>query len=100
MQRLLMLMRHAKSSWKSPAQTDHARPLNKRGRHDAPRVGKRLAQDGWVPDRVVSSDSRRTRETWERMERYFPDARVSFTRALYGGGPTELRAEVARVSAD
>jgi len=100
MQRLLMLMRHAKSSWASPGLADHARPLNKRGRRDAPRVGKRLAKDGWVPDRVVSSDSSRTRETWERMQKYFPEARVRFTRALYAGGPAELRTEVARVSAD
>jgi phosphohistidine phosphatase len=100
MQRCLMLMRHAKSSWTSPGLADHARPLNKRGRRDAPRVGKRLAKDGWVPDHVVSSDSRRTRETWERMQKYFPEARVRFTRALYAGGPAELRTELARVSAD
>src|SRR5262245_42044069 len=100
MQRCLMLMRHAKSSWESPGLADHARPLNKRGRRDAPRVGKRLAKDGWVPDHVVSSDSRRTRETWERMQKYFPGARVRFTRALYAGGPAELRTEVARVSAN
>jgi len=99
MQRLLMLMRHAKSAWRSDGPADHARPLNKRGRRDAPRVGKRLAEQGWVPEHVVASDSRRTRETWERMQKHFPEARVSFTRALYGGGPTELRTEVARLSA-
>jgi len=100
MRRRLMIMRHAKSSWKVQVPTDHERPLNKRGRRDAARVGKRLAQLGWVPDLVVSSDSRRTRETWERMQKRFPEARVSFTRALYAGGPTELRAEVARLSAN
>jgi phosphohistidine phosphatase len=99
MQRRLMLMRHAKSTWKSHAPTDHERPLNNRGRRDAPRVGKRLAKLGWVPDHVVSSDSRRTQETWERMQKHFPEARVSFTRALYAGGPTELRTEVAHVPA-
>ena len=60
MQRRLMVMRHAKSSWKSQVPTDHERPLNERGRRDAARVGKRLAELGWVPDFVVSSDSRRT----------------------------------------
>jgi phosphohistidine phosphatase len=98
-QRRLMLMRHAKSAWQSEVPTDHERPLNKRGRRDAPRVGKRLAKLGWVPDHVVGSDSRRTQETWERMQKHFPEARVSFTRALYAGGPTELRTEVARLSA-
>ena len=95
MQRRLMLMRHAKSSWKSQVPTDHERPLNERGRRDAARVGKRLAKLGWVPDLVVGSDSRRTEETWERMQKRFPDARVRFTRALYAGGPRELRSEVA-----
>ncbi len=99
MQRRLMLMRHAKSSWKSHVPTDHERPLNARGRRDAARVGKRLAKLGWVPDLMVGSDSRRTRETWERMQKRFPEARVIFTRALYAGGPTELRREVARLSA-
>ncbi len=99
MQRRLMLMRHAKSAWKPLVATDHERPLNQRGRRDAPRVGKRLAKLGWVPDHVVGSDSRRTRETWERMQRHFPEARVSFTRALYAGGPADLRTEVARLSA-
>ena len=99
MQRRLMLMRHAKSAWQSEAPTDHARPLNKRGRRDAPRVGKRLVELGWVPDQVLGSDSRRTQETWEQMQKHFPEARVRFTRALYAGGPTELRSEVARLSA-
>ena len=100
MQRRLMLMRHAKSSWKSQVPTDHERPLNERGRRDAARVGKRLAKLGWVPDFVVSSDSRRTEETWERIQKTFPNARVRFTRVLYAGGPSEVRSEVARLSGD
>jgi len=53
-----------------------------------------------VPDFVVSSDSRRTEETWERIQKNFPDARVRFTRILYAGGPSELRFEVARLSGE
>jgi phosphohistidine phosphatase len=99
-QRRLMVMRHAKSSWTSHVRTDHERPLSKRGRRDAPRVGKRLAELGWAPDLVVGSDSRRTQETWERLRKRFPEARVSFTRGLYATGPAALRTEVARLSAD
>src|SRR5262249_48702458 len=36
-------------------------------------------------------------ETWELMQKHFPEACVRFTRALYAGGPTELRTEVARL---
>ena len=38
----LLILRHAKSSWDDPALDDHERPLNKRGRRDAPRIGKLL----------------------------------------------------------
>ena len=58
-----MLLRHAKSDW--PDVADHARPLAKRGRHDAPAVGRWLAARGYLPDVVVCSTARRTRQTWE-----------------------------------
>jgi phosphohistidine phosphatase len=38
----LLILRHAKSSWKHPELTDHERPLNKRGKRDAPRMGELL----------------------------------------------------------
>jgi phosphohistidine phosphatase len=60
----LILLRHAKSDWPS-AIADHDRPLAKRGRRDAPLVGRWLARSGYVPDAVVCSTARRTRETWE-----------------------------------
>lgn len=85
--RRLIVMRHAKSSWKDGSLLDHQRPLNKRGRSDAPRVAKGLVSLGWVPDLVVSSDSQRTRETWAAMARVFnrPIPTV-FTELLYHGG--------------
>ncbi len=58
-----MLLRHAKSDW--PDVSDHARPLAKRGRHDAPAVGRWLREHGYLPDVVVCSTARRTRQTWE-----------------------------------
>jgi phosphohistidine phosphatase len=58
-----MLLRHAKSDW--PDVADQARPLAKRGRHDAPAVGRWLAARGYLPDVVVCSTARRTRQTWE-----------------------------------
>jgi phosphohistidine phosphatase len=58
-----MLLRHAKSEW--PDVPDHERPLAKRGRRDAPRVGRWLRDHGYLPDVVVCSSARRARETWE-----------------------------------
>ena len=62
--RRLMLLRHAKSD-RPPGIADHDRPLNWRGRDEAPLVGTYLAHNGLVPDRVLCSTSERTRETWE-----------------------------------
>ena len=61
--RKLVLFRHAKSDW--PDVADHDRPLAKRGRRDAPAVGRWLGASGYVPDAVVCSTAQRARETWE-----------------------------------
>jgi phosphohistidine phosphatase len=84
--RRLILLRHAKSAWDTGVARDHDRPLNDRGRADAPRVGARLAALGWVPERVISSDAQRTRETWEHMAEAFepPVVDVVFSPRLYG----------------
>ena len=59
----LLILRHAKSAWDTDAPTDFERPLSKRGRRDAPRVGRFLAREGLVPDYVVSSPAMRARQT-------------------------------------
>jgi phosphohistidine phosphatase len=63
----LLLMRHAKSSWKDPKLTDHERPLNKRGKKDAPRMGQLLNERKLVPQLIVSSTARRARQTAEAV---------------------------------
>lgn len=59
----LTLVRHGKSSWKSPDLADFERPLNPRGERDAPRMGQRLADRGLVPDLLLSSPARRAQQT-------------------------------------
>ena len=59
----LILVRHAKSSWKDPTLRDHERPLNKRGKRDAPEMGERLARSGCEPDLIVSSSAVRALDT-------------------------------------
>jgi phosphohistidine phosphatase len=61
--RRLVLLRHAKSAW--PDMPDHERPLARRGRRDAPVVGRWLRTADLVPDLVLCSTARRTRETWQ-----------------------------------
>ena len=61
--RRLILLRHAKSDW--PDVPDRDRPLAKRGRRDAPVVGRWLRRHGYLPDAVICSVARRTRQTWD-----------------------------------
>ncbi len=63
----LLLLRHAKSSWKHPELADHERPLNKRGKHDAPRVGNLLVERELIPQYIVCSTAVRTRQTAEAL---------------------------------
>ena len=63
--RRLILLRHAKSDW--PDVPDHDRPLAKRGRKDAPVIGRWLRDHGYVPDTVICSTALRTRQTWDRV---------------------------------
>ncbi len=92
MTRRLIVMRHAKSSWSSPGQDDRDRPLNARGRRDAPRVAEELSRRGWRPDAVYSSDAFRTRETWDLMADVIePVDPVVFVDSLYLGGLAEIR---------
>lgn len=98
MKRRLILMRHAKSSWKKPELPDHQRPLNKRGRRDTPRVAKRIAELGWLPEVVLSSDSTRTRETAELLGGEWEEQpAVDFLPSFYHGGVDEIVEEVSAV---
>ena len=89
--RTLILMRHAKSSWDNAALSDHERPLNSRGRREAPIAGQRLVSAGAFPDIVISSDSTRTRETWDEICPLFPDLEPVFDHGLYLGGMEDIR---------
>ena len=84
----LILTRHAKSSWDDPLQSDHDRPLNKRGRKSAPAIGAWLTRNSWLPDEIISSTAARTRETFDRMG-LRPNS-TGFTHRLYHAGPHDM----------
>jgi phosphohistidine phosphatase len=85
----LVLLRHAKSAW-PPDVPDEQRPLNDRGRRDAPAVGRWLAgQPGF--DLALVSPATRARQTWELVAAELagpPEHRVE--PALYFCGPREI----------
>ncbi len=63
----VLLLRHAKSSWKDASLSDHQRPLNKRGKRDAPRMGLLLMDKDIIPDIILCSTAKRARQTVERL---------------------------------
>lgn len=63
MAKRLILLRHAKSSWKEAALADFDRPLSGRGKRDAPAMAQRLKQWGIRPDLILSSPAKRARKT-------------------------------------
>jgi phosphohistidine phosphatase len=87
--RWLIVLRHAKSAW--PDVDDHERPLAPRGERDAPRAGRWLRDAGQVPDQVVCSTARRTRETWALAQAELgASPPVSYDDEMYGAGLGEI----------
>ena len=67
MNRTLVLIRHAKSSWANPMQSDFERPLNERGKEEAPAMGKKLKKLNVIPDIIIASSAKRTKQTAKRI---------------------------------
>ncbi|GAB4350927.1 MAG: histidine phosphatase family protein [Gammaproteobacteria bacterium] len=90
-------MRHGKSSWDAPVKRDFDRPLAKRGRRDAPRVGDWMADNGHVPDEVICSPALRARQTAEAvMERLdLPREKIRFDERIYAATLPALLAVLA-----
>ena len=70
----ILLLRHAKSSWKDAGLNDHARPLNKRGLRDAPRMGRLIAEQRLKPDLILSSSAVRAMRTAQAVADAINDA--------------------------
>jgi len=58
----IILVRHAKSSWKDPSLDDFDRPLNKRGKRNAPFMGNKLKERKIMPDLILSSPAKRAKK--------------------------------------
>ena len=59
----LLLLRHAKSSWKQPELADHDRALNERGKRTAPLMGVLLQDEDLIPDLILCSSAVRAHIT-------------------------------------
>ena len=98
----LILMRHAKSDWFSGEGDDFSRPLSERGIRDARRMGRWLAEGAYLPDTILSSPSRRTRQTLDLMADDLGldlDARTAWPDELYHANVGTLRNVLRRLGA-
>ena len=97
----LLILRHAKSSWKDSSLADHDRPLNKRGKRDAPRMGKLLREQDLVPDRIISSTAKRARNTAKAVAKACQcEGKVELTSEFYHAGPGSYLAVLQNVPDD
>lgn len=81
----LYIIRHAKSSWDASNVDDVERPLNERGKSDAPRMGKRLKEKDIHPDLMVSSPAKRALSTAKKIAKIlkYPKESIKTDRRLY-----------------
>lgn len=88
----LYLVRHAKSSWDDPSLDDIDRPLNQRGKKDAPEMGERLNKQKIFPDLLVSSPGKRARSTAKKIAKKigYPKKDILIDDALYHGSDDML----------
>lgn len=90
--RRLYIIRHAKSSWNNPMQSDYERPLNDRGERDAPVMGKRLKSLNIVPDIIISSTAKRAAQTAKKISKEidYDINTIKWVEKLYHCIPTVL----------
>lgn len=84
----LTLVRHAKSGHKDASLPDFERPLSRRGKEDAPEMGRRLAAREDPPDAVVTSPAKRARKTAEKVARAlgYPEDAIQEDSRVYDAG--------------
>ena len=97
----LLLLRHAKSSWDEPAIPDHDRPLAKRGKKDAPRMGRLLQEKGLQPDLVLCSTAKRARKTAKAFTKACGFKKdVQLQSEFYPGTPSDYLTALAALPGD
>jgi phosphohistidine phosphatase len=99
--RILYLLRHAKSSWNDATLRDFDRPLKKRGREAAARIGQRIAAENLSDPLVICSPAVRTRETAQLvLESAKLQIEPNFDKRIYEASLRELVQIVTEIADD
>ena len=87
----LHIIRHAKSSWNDLSLDDFNRPLNKRGKENAPFMGAKLKKKKIVPDMIISSPALRAKATAELIAKKIKySKKIIFKNDMYDSSAREL----------
>ena len=88
----IILVRHAKSYWGDQSLSDFDRPLNKRGKNDAPFMGKILKEKSVKPDLIISSPAKRAKKTAlviaDKID--YPQNKILFNEELYEASTNDI----------
>lgn len=92
----LLLVRHAKSDWGNPALEDFDRPLNERGKRDAPAMARRLLDKNINIDAIISSPAKRAAKTAKAFAESYDlkKSRLQFKEELYMAGSAAFTAVI------
>lgn len=98
----LYLIRHAKSSWDNPGQDDVDRPLNDRGKRDAPRMGKRLKEKEIYPQVIFCSHAKRAKSTARKIAKVigYKKENIIINKHLYHASEDVLMSAVQNIDND
>jgi phosphohistidine phosphatase len=90
--KVLILVRHAKSSWDDPGMTDKERPLSNRGKRDAPEMGERLKKQGIIPALMICSPAKRAKSTAKKFAKQlsYPKEKIRIEEGIYEGSQEDL----------
>ena len=92
----LILMRHAKTEPWDHGIEDAARILLPRGHGDARLIAAELVRRDWLPDRILISSARRTRETWKFLAETIPTTETKVLDELYLAGTHDLEKAISK----
>ena len=97
----VIIVRHAKSSWDDASLPDFERPLNERGKHDAPVMARRLKEKKVEIDAFITSPAKRAQKTASLFAKEFGQSKddLILVDALYHAGPEEFYQAVEKAPA-
>ncbi|MCX7909186.1 MAG: histidine phosphatase family protein [Ignavibacteria bacterium] len=95
----LVIVRHSKSDWSDPNITDIERPLNKRGKRDAPFMAKLMKEQNLVPDLILTSPAERALQTVKYFVEEFKidKSKIIVREEIYTHGSVIVRKLISQI---